>query len=87
MEHLGFIQMLFPGSSGLVLWSEPLPSYAGDLGLTNSFGHVLCFNEQSKQVQAYAMMSWACEFYAQTFFDYFGHPPLLPHRFPLEYHE
>ena len=37
MECLGFIQMLFPGSSCLVLWSEPLPSRAGDHRLTDSF--------------------------------------------------
>ena len=36
MECLGFIQMLFHGSLVLVLWSEPLPSHAGDLRLTDS---------------------------------------------------
>lgn len=36
-ERSSFICAMFPGSSGLVLWSEPLPTQAGDLGLTDSF--------------------------------------------------
>ena len=36
-ERLSFIHTLFPGSSGIVLWSEALPTRAGDLGLTDSF--------------------------------------------------
>ncbi|KAN0074429.1 hypothetical protein V8E55_011841 [Tylopilus felleus] len=37
MERLLFLHMLFTGSSGLVLWAEPLPSTGSDLGLTDSF--------------------------------------------------
>ena len=109
MERVSFMHAIFPGSSGLVLWSEALPSKPGDLGLTDSFSdnlHVLrsfclllstwpgahpsftfipTFSEQSKQVEAYEIMSQACNFYVQTFFDHFARPPLLPHRFPFEY--
>ncbi|KAH0831330.1 hypothetical protein J3R83DRAFT_13979 [Lanmaoa asiatica] len=110
-ERVSFMHAIFPGSSGLVLWSEPLPSKAGDLGLTDSFAdnvrvlrslcvllstwlgahpsfsYIPSFDGQFKQAQVYETMSRACEFYVQTFFDHFGHPPLLPHHFPLEYHE
>lgn len=111
-ERLSFIYNIFPGSSGLVLWSEPLPTVAGDLGLTDCFHkneHILrsfCLllstwpnahpsfsyfslnqQSQSRHVAAYEIMSRACHFYVQTFFDYFGRPPLLPHHFPLEYNE
>jgi len=75
------MHVLFPGSSDLVLWSKPLPSKAGDLGLTDSFAdnvhvlHSFClllstwpgthlsflyiptFSGQSKQTQAYEVMS------------------------------
>ena len=109
-ERLNFLHSLFPGSAGLVLWSESLPSRAGDLGLTDShpdnervlrsfclllstwpnshpsFSY-LHWKEGSKDVQVYEVMSRACHFYVQTFFDHFGRPPLLPHRFPLEYHD
>ncbi|KAN0074457.1 hypothetical protein V8E55_011869 [Tylopilus felleus] len=37
MKRLLFLHMLFTGSSGLVLWAEPLPSTGSDLGLTDSF--------------------------------------------------
>lgn len=37
VEQLSFLHALFPGSSGLVLWSEPLPSTGGDLELMDSF--------------------------------------------------
>ena len=110
-EHISFLHAIFLGSSGLVLWSEPLPSTTGDLRLTDSFPdnsrilHSFCLLlsawpnthpsfanipfsvEQSAQLKTYEIMSHACEFYVQTFFDHFGHPPLLPHCFPLEYHE
>jgi hypothetical protein len=36
-EHVSFMHALFPGSSGLVLWSEALLSKPGDLRLTDSF--------------------------------------------------
>ena len=39
----------------------------------------LHFNERNKEVHTYEIMSQACHFYVQTFFDHFGHPPLLPH--------
>jgi len=109
-ERLSFLHALFPGSAGLVLWSEALPTRAGDLGLTDSFPdneHVLgsfCLllstwpnahpsfssihlTEGPKHVQAYEVMSQACHFYIQTFYDHFGRPPLLPHHFPLEFHD
>ena len=108
-ERLSFLHTLFPGSAGLVLWSESLPSCAGSLGLTDAFPDnervlrsfclllstwpnapslsFLHFGERNKQVHAYETMSRACHFYIQTFFDHFGRPPLLPHRFPLEYHD
>ena len=40
-----------------------------------------------KQCVQYEVLGRACHFYVQTFFDYFGHPPLLPHRFLLDYHK
>ncbi|KAN0086211.1 hypothetical protein V8E55_007345 [Tylopilus felleus] len=100
-ERLSFMHALFPGSLSLVLWSEALPSKPGDLRLMDSFcmllstwpdthplfSHLPAFSEQSKQVQAYEIMSRACTFYIQTFFDHFSRPPLLPHHFPFEYHE
>jgi hypothetical protein len=109
MEHLSLMHAIFPGSSGLVLWSEALLSKPGNLGLTDSFTnnvHVLrsfcvllstwpgahpsfsyipSFSEESKQAEAYVIVSRACDFYVQTFFDHFGRPPLLPHHFPFEY--
>ena len=105
------MENLFPGGLGLMLWSEPLPICAGNLGLMDSFADnervlqsfclllstwpdphpsfscVPRFNERFKQAQAYEIMSQACEFYVQTFFDQFGHAPLLPHQFPLDYHD
>ena len=108
-ERLSLMHAIFPGSSGLVLWSEALPSKPGDLGLTDSFANnvrvlrSLCvllstwpgahpsfsclpsFTGQSKQAQAFEIVSRACDFYVQTFFDHFGRPPLLPHHFPPEY--
>ena len=103
-EWLNFLHCLFPGSMGLMLWSESLPSRAGDLGLTDSHPdneHVLCsfclllstwpnshpsfsylyWKEGFKDVQVYEVMSQACHFYIQTFFDHFGRPFLLPINF------
>ena len=109
MEHVSFMHAIFPGSSGLVLWSEALPSKPGDLRLMDSFPDNLCvlrsfclllsmwpgahplfmfiptFSKQSKQVEAYEIMSQACNFYVQMFFDHFAHPPLLPHCFTFKY--
>lgn len=115
-ERLSFLHALFPGSAGLVLWSEKLPSRPGDLGLTDSFPENKCVlgtfclllstwpnahpslgsfqfidwsyrNDGRMPIHVYDVVSRACRFYVQTFFDHFGRPPLLPHRFPLEYHE
>ena len=104
------MENLFPGSLGLVLWSEPLLIHAGDLGLMDSFtgnervlrsfclllstwpdphlsfSCVPCFDERFKEAQVYEIMSQACKFYVQTFFDHFGRASLLPHQFPLDYH-
>jgi hypothetical protein len=108
-EHLSLMHAIFPGSSGLVLWSEALPSKPGNLRLTDSFtdnvrvlrsfcvllstwlgahpsfSYIPSFSEESKQAEAYVIMSRACDFYVQTFFDHFGRPPLLPHHFPFKY--
>ena len=107
-ECLSFIHTLFPGSSGLVLWLEALPTRAGDLSLTDSFPDNKCVLRtfclflstwlnphpsiasfpltELTRAQAYELTSHACHFYVQTFFDHFSHLPLLPHQFPLEYH-
>ena len=109
-ERLSFLHAIFPGSAGLVLWSESLPSTPGDLGLTDSHSDnervlrsfclllstwpnahpsftYIRLGEGSKHIQAYEVMSRACHFYVQTFFDHFSRPPLLPHRFPFDYHD
>jgi hypothetical protein len=30
----------------------------------------------------FEVMQPACNFYVQCFFDHFGRPPVVPHRFP-----
>ena len=110
-ERVNLFHAIFLGSAGFVLWTEPLPKAAGDLGLMDSwadneqvlrhfcfllaswpnahlsFSCLPRFDPESKQAQAYEVMSRACTFYVQTFFDHFGRPPLLPHQFPLDYHD
>ena len=109
-ERVSLFHSIFLGSAGLVLWSEPLPKAAGNLGLTdwwvdndqvlrcfcfllaswpNAHPSFLCiprFDLESKRAQAHELMSRACTFYVQSFFDHFGRPPLLPHQFPFDYH-
>ena len=44
-ERVSLLYCVFPGSAGLVMWKEPLPTKPGDLGLTDSFTdnvRVLC---------------------------------------------
>lgn len=39
-----------------------------------------------RRVWLHRQLSEACFFYVKTFYKYFGRPPLVPHRFPLDYH-
>ena len=36
-KRVSLLYCVFPGSAGLVMWKEPLPTKPGDLGLTDSF--------------------------------------------------
>ena len=114
VERKSLLYCVFPGTAGLVMWKEPLPTKPGDLGFTDTFTNntqvlrsfcmllaawpdahpsfsafasAVSVAKDRKEAEAYEVMSRACLFYVQTFFDYFGRPPLLPHAFPLEYHE
>ncbi|KAF8420261.1 hypothetical protein L210DRAFT_3654913 [Boletus edulis BED1] len=37
IERVSLLYCVFPGTAGLVMWSEPLPKKSGDLGLTDTF--------------------------------------------------
>ncbi|KAF8123522.1 hypothetical protein EV363DRAFT_1179741, partial [Boletus edulis] len=116
IERVSLLYCVFPGTAGLVMWSEPLPKKSGDLGLTDTFvdnkkpevlrsfcllltawpdahpsfhefATAVRLHKDRKDTEVYEVMSQACFFYVQTFFDHFGRPPLLPHAFPLEYYE
>lgn len=112
--HLSLLECVFLATSGLLMWSEPLPSKSGDLGFSDlfadnmtvlrsfcnlisawpsadpsfsSFPVTMQSNKNIWHVSAHEVLSRACLFYVQTFFDHFGRPPLVPHAFPFEYHQ
>ena len=37
VKRVSLLYCVFPGSAGLVMWKEPLPTKPGDLCLTNAF--------------------------------------------------
>ncbi|KAH0827363.1 hypothetical protein J3R83DRAFT_4008 [Lanmaoa asiatica] len=52
--QLSLIHAIFRGSAGLVLWSEPLPKVAGDLGLTDAWAN----NESVLRSFCFLLASW-----------------------------
>ncbi|KAH0834936.1 hypothetical protein J3R83DRAFT_10626, partial [Lanmaoa asiatica] len=52
--RLSLIHAIFRGSAGLVLWSEPLPKVAGDLGLTDAWAN----NESVLRSFCFLLASW-----------------------------
>lgn len=63
----------------LIDWPSPIAKKLASLQFKKTVGTKTLWH-QDTLLQAEAMSS---RFYCQTFFDYFGRAPCLPHTFPM----